>query len=836
MSIHSYRREIAPVGAEINDSESNMLSLRLLALTAWGMATFAAAAAPAPFEISGIYPHLAYFNAHGECGTGAVVPWADRLWVITYGPHQPKGSTDKLYEINAAMEVAVRPESVGGTPANRMIHRESQQLFIGPYIIDAQRHVRVIKPADMYGRLTGNARHLTDPANKIYYASMEEGFYEVDVHTLGVTELFRDLQLEGGQKAGIPGDHGKGLYSGQGRLVYANNGEKTQAARERPEVASGALAEWDGAAKQWQMVRRNQFTEVTGPGGIYGNENPATDPIWTIGWDHRSLILMVLDAGQWHSYRLPKASHSYDGAHGWNTEWPRIRDIGEHDLLMTMHGAFWRFPRTFGVNQSSGIAPRSNYLKVIGDFARWNDRVVMGCDDTALNEFLNKRHTKGKLAAPGQSQSNLWFVDPTRLDRLGPPIGRGAVWLDDPVKKDQPSEPFLFSGAEQRMLHLVHDAKAAVSFILEVDRAGNNQWTELRRVDVPASGYAFTIFPRDEQGAWIRVRASRDCDHATAFFSSRSADPRPPQPEAQFDGILRDGAQAASGGLLHARGNGRRTLEFAATRLDGGKMGASVYYEMGPDMHLRRSDEPKALAWMQSNVAIPRETVGIEAASVIYTDEKGRRFRLPKGRADFDVNGPLGIERTMREVCTERDLLNCAGTFYEVPAENAGGIAKLRPVATHNRRIHDFASWRGLLVLSGVAGDAPASNRHIVRSDDGEVAVWVGVVDDLWSLGKPVGEGGPWKDAAVTAGQPSEPYLMTGYDRKRLTLSHGSNRPVKMRVEVDITGTDKWVPYAMFDVPAGQRVEHRFPDGYQAYWMRVSSDTNSTATAWLVYD
>ncbi len=34
-------------------------------------------------QFSGIYPHLAYYNNEGECGTGAVVPWADRLWVIT---------------------------------------------------------------------------------------------------------------------------------------------------------------------------------------------------------------------------------------------------------------------------------------------------------------------------------------------------------------------------------------------------------------------------------------------------------------------------------------------------------------------------------------------------------------------------------------------------------------------------------------------------------------------------------------------------------------------------------------------------------------------------------
>jgi hypothetical protein len=296
-------------------------------------------------EISGIYPSLATFNNEGECGTGAVVPWADRLWVVSYAPHAPEGSTDKLYEITPDLQQIVRPESIGGTPANRMIHRESQQLFIGPYAIDAQRNVRVIPYTAMFGRPTGNARHLFDPANKIYYATMEEGFYEVDVHSLAVTELWADEQRKQGGHAGLPGYHGKGFYSGHGKLIYANNGEHGSEAQHDPRVASGALTEWDGRSDKWTVVRRNQFTEVTGPGGIYGNENPATDPIWTIGWDHRSLILMLRDGGQWHSFRLPKPSHSYDGAHGWNTEWPRIRDIGEENLLMTMHGAFWRFPR-----------------------------------------------------------------------------------------------------------------------------------------------------------------------------------------------------------------------------------------------------------------------------------------------------------------------------------------------------------------------------------------------------------------------------------------------------------------------------------------------------------
>ena len=148
-----------------------------------------------PLRISGIYPHLAYYNQEAECGTGAVVPWADRLWVITYGPHLPFGSTDKLYEITGDLRQIVREESIGGTPASRMIHSESNQLFIGPYAIDSERNVRVIPYDRMPGRHTGNARHLFDPSRKIYYGTMEEGFYEVDVNTLEPLLLYEDRNV-----------------------------------------------------------------------------------------------------------------------------------------------------------------------------------------------------------------------------------------------------------------------------------------------------------------------------------------------------------------------------------------------------------------------------------------------------------------------------------------------------------------------------------------------------------------------------------------------------------------------------------------------------------------
>lgn len=793
-----------------------------------------AALAGAPIQISGIYPHLATFNNEGECGTGAVVPWADRLWVVSYGPHLPYGSSDKLYEITPDLRQIIRPESIGGTPADRMIHRESQQLIIGPYFIATNRQVRVVPWQQMPGRLTGVARHLTDPANKVYFATMEAGFYEVDVHSLEVTGLLKDRYNK--PKPGtltethpakaetqLPGWHGKGLFSGQGRVVYSHNGEHGKDAETNPDTVSGALGEWNGSG-DFKLVRRAQFVEVSGPGGIFGNAQPETDPLWATGWDKRSVILMCRDGGAWHSFRLPKPSHTYDGAHGWHTEWPRIRDIGEDDLLMTMHGGLWRFPKAFASRNSAGIAPRSTYLCVVGDFCRWNDRVVFGCDVSAKSEFLNARKAKGKILSPGQSQSNLWFVPPDELDDLGPALGRGAVWWNDPVSSRSPSEPYLFSGYHQRALWLRHSEPRPVTFTLEVDAQGNGAWTKLRDVTVAASEAKFIEFKPAETGAWIRLTADRDCAKATAFFQYRNDDRRSPAAAEIFDGIAKPTDANVSGGLLRARGENLRTLSFAT---------ADAYYELDGDLNLRRKDDAKAGAFVRTNMAIPRGALSVDAASVLYVDEKNHRWRLPKGDPAFDAPGALGDERVDREVVTERDLFNSHGTFYELPAESSGGFGKIRPIATHNRRIKDYATYRGLLVISGIAADA--TGQHIVRSDDGKAALWLGVLDDLWKFGKPRGVGGPWKDTAVKAGVASDAYLVTGYDHKRLTLSHTSREPVQFRIEADITGAGDWVEVTSLSVAPGQSLKHDFPDAFGAYWLRATASADTTATAQLEY-
>lgn len=795
-----------------------------------------------PKELSGIYPHLAYYNNEGECGTGAVVPWAGNLWVITYGPHLPYGSSDKLYQITLDLQQIIRDESVGGTPANRMIHKESNQLFIGPYAISGEGDVRVIPYTQAPGRHTGNARHLTDPVNMIYYGTMEEGFYEVDVHTLQPKTLYEDGNVsrkpgEMAQEANLlPGAHGKGLYSGQGVLVYSNNGETGEEALVNFAVKSGALAEWNG--KDWTIVRRNQFVEVTGPGGIYGNTNPKTDPIWATGWDHKSVLLGVRTVNKgWAFYRLPKASHSYDGAHGWNTEWPRIRDIGtteSPDYLMTMHGLFWRFPSTFTAENSGGIRPRTAYLKVIGDYTRWNDQLVFGCDDSAQKEFLNKRKAKGGIEGPGQSNSNLWFTSLTKPDELGPATAEGAVWTQEQVKANEYSEPFLFNGWAQRHAWIKNDGNNDVKFVLEVDERGDDSWKELKTITVEGGKAANISFSAADKGEWIRVKTDKNTV-ATVSFSYTAPDIRSTTPNAIFSGLAKAETDNSKGGILFGLGDNRRALGVLATEYVNGKTNETGYYEMGETLELIRKDDAKTADFIREKFAIPHQIVTVDAGSVLIVDDKDRRWRLPISNKELIDATNQGLLRICREVATERDLFNCMGTFYELPAENADGYAKIRPVSSHNLKINDYASYRGMLILTGISPNEKGDNPHIIVSEDKNAAVWAGVIDDLWSLGKPVGKGGPWVDSAVKKGETSDPYLIAFYDKKSLMLSHKGKQSVDFTIEVDPTGNGDWMEYQTCTVKTGEQYTHVFPESFQARWIRFSANAEVEATAWLDY-
>jgi hypothetical protein len=703
--------------------------------------------------------------------------------------------------------MTIHPESVGGTPASRFIHKESKQLIIGPYFIDANGKVRVIPPTVMTGRLTATARHLTDPERMVYFFDMEGMIYEVDVYTLAVKKLFNKP---------VPGWHGKGGYTAQKQLIIANNGEHNKPDIKKGDLLvgdepkndeeKGVLASWDG--KEWKIVERRQFTDVTGPGGIYGAASDK-DPAWSMGWDKRSVIIKLLDAGNWYTYRLPKSTHTFDSWGGWYTEWPRIREVGNNRMLMDMHGLFYDFPKTFSHKNSGGIMPLGRHLRYIPDFCNWNGQLVIATDETSIlqNPFA------------GRSQSNLWFGSVNDIKDWGIPNGWGGVWINDTVKANTPSVAFLISGFKKKIIHLSHKANTPVNFTLEVDAKGKNQWKPYKTISVGANGYQNFIFPQNFTASWIRVKSDKDCI-AKAFF--HFTDTRPNVANSMFASLAGiDETGSVDAALIRPAGHNRNLQVLS---LDGA---GKKYIEV--DEKLQFTQPAADSTPLMERVLKLTKDFETDDASVIIKDASGT-FRLPKTSAAYDKPFASGWPRGKRELESERFMLNAHGTLYEVGRES--GYAAIRPIVTHKKKITDFCTWRGLLVISGTKNNA-AADGHYYADNNKSAGLWFGAIDDMWKLGKPVGEGGFWKNSDVKANTPSLPYLMTGYDNKKISLTANEDVTVTLEIDVDHNG---WHTYKKIKVPAGKTIEHIFPDGFSAHWIRATSDKDCKATGWLVYE
>jgi hypothetical protein len=373
------------------------------------------------------------------------------------------------------------------------------------------------------------------------------------------------------------------------------------------------------------------------------------------------------------------------------------------------------------------------------------------------------------------------------------------------------------------VLHLSQNSDKPAAFKLEVDEKGDGHWTEAGSMELPAHGYQWKLLDAGLKAEWLRLVPAQDSFVSAYLHMSNES----PHPLATSFGEAWAGEPAL---VRPARDN--RNLELSL---------GDAYYELDEKLNLTAQPMPKeAEAIMPKWKLKPDSTV--DAASVVITDYKGRRWRLPKTDAAFDKLTLRGL----REIESERYTGNWHGSMYEIPrlAEGTKSVGKgdydypdfikMRPVCTHRLPISDFCTWRGLLVLSGT--QVKAGLGKIVASADGKAHLWLGKTDDLWSLGKPQGHGGPWQKTKVKAGKASDPYLMTNYDRKTITLSHDSSKPVKITVEVDFLANGFWREYETFTVEPGRPFKHEFSAGYAAHWLRVKADTDCVATAQLVYE
>jgi len=450
--------------------------------------------APSPARVGGVFPHLAvkagHHPARSETGIGALMPWADRLWFVTYVAHKsPTGSGTGLFWIDDAMHLHKHDASVVGTYANRMIHHESDQCIIGPHAIDVDGNVRTFDDlVDV--RLAATCRHLREPERKVHFLGMEGEFFEADVHDLRVTRL-AELTDELGTSGKGPA-HFKDAFCAHGRVVVANNSYYARDFAD-PEGCDGRLAEWDG--ERWTVLERTQFNTVAGR--VHGELGPA---LFAVGQDRASAILKTyLPDDGWTTYRLPRATHTQN--HAWTTEWPRLREIESERWLLDAGGMFYELPAMTYAGRVWGLRPVATHLRIVGDFCPWNGMLVLAGDQTTPIHDSNP--------VVGQPQANLWFGTSDDLWNFGRPAGWGGPWWRTPVAAGIPSDPYLMTGFANKSLHLAsHGGTAMV--VLQVDFMGDGHWCDYLKLAVDDGGAAHHCFPPGFGAHWLRVVAEAD--------------------------------------------------------------------------------------------------------------------------------------------------------------------------------------------------------------------------------------------------------------------------------------------------------------------------------------
>ncbi|MFW6061268.1 MAG: hypothetical protein ACOC93_00515 [Planctomycetota bacterium] len=454
-----------------------------------------------PISISGVMPDLSLQAELGpprsECGVGGLFSFAGKLWAITYVSHKSRsGVGGGLYEIDDGFTLHKRRESVTGTYANRFLHHETNQLFIGPHVINPRGEVQTIWDL-VEVRTTAVMRHLHDPANKVYVLGMEGELFEIDVHTLAAEQI-DDLT----ERLDVPSHgyaHFKAGYTAFGRVVIANNSYDERDFH--GDEAAGRLAEWDG--NEWRIIDRSPYVEVYSRGGFGGT-------MFATGWDRASAILNVFtDSNErWTRYRLPKASHTFD--HMWQTEWPRIRETEHERCLMDCHGMFYELSPWAYNGRVWGVRPISTHLWVLGDFCTWRGMLVLGAD--------NASPSHGSNVLTAEPQSGLWFGKTDDLWQFGKPTGWGGPYWKTPVQASMPSDPYLMTGFDKKCLHLAHDLQGTVHFGVEVDFLGDGSWQYYADIPVGEGEYKFHAFPPAFSAHWVRLVPGRDCV-ATAQFA-----------------------------------------------------------------------------------------------------------------------------------------------------------------------------------------------------------------------------------------------------------------------------------------------------------------------------
>jgi hypothetical protein len=436
-------------------------------------------------------------SPRSECGHGALMAWADKLYTISYLSVPNAGAGTGLYAIDANM-VQTKLADHNSTYANRMMFPPTSSIVLGPFVIGADGNVAGVFAELLTVRLGGMSKSITNPDTHVYMLGMDGPLWECSMLDFTCVQLF---DLVAALDIPAPGEqpHFKAIHVVNHTAFVCSN--TFTEADELGLGHGGRLASWDGVSSNWTILARTAFFEVTSRFNM-------GQTVFALGQDERSVILKVIDFGDgpWdpsfdsaiQTFRLPKASHAYD--HLWQSEWPRIREVETERYLMDVHGTFFELsPLTWG-GAVWGVRPISQHLRMVPDFASWRGFLVLGGNQVSSIFDAN--------LVTGQSQSGLLFTTTDALWAYGKPQGWGGVWMNDvlPLSSSSmgyasaPSDPYLMTGYTNKVAHVrFNDDNSngngfgSLYFLIEADFTGSAGHRSNNGVQVEAWNYVAAV-------------------------------------------------------------------------------------------------------------------------------------------------------------------------------------------------------------------------------------------------------------------------------------------------------------------------------------------------------
>jgi hypothetical protein len=170
--------------------------------------------------------------------------------------------------------------------------------------------------------------------------------------------------------------------------------------------------------------------------------------------------------------------------------------------------------------------------------------------------------------------------------------------------------------------------------------------------------------------------------------------------------------------------------------------------------------------------------------------------------------------------------------LYELPETFRDGNASgLRQISTSLVTVTDIANWNGQLAFSlqqtsvhgipNLIPGQPHSNLQFLRRAD--LAKW----------GPAEARGGVWLEDTVKAAEPSDAILIGGYQRRCLHLVNHGKDPLDIKIEINTRGDDRWAPLSSYTLTPGSYLPVILPTPLAAEWLRVKTDQDGMATAFL---